>query len=86
MIITAVLGGVGSLFSNAVAAIYLKMNTTASESLKEFHSLLVGSNRILLANLLATRIEDNEMRWNTLANLALEITSGKKGKSNTTGT
>ena len=72
-IITAVLGGVGALMSNVVAAIYLRMNASASESLTGFHGKLVDTNRLLLANLLASRIEDSERRWATLSTLAVAI-------------
>jgi hypothetical protein len=80
-VITAVLGGVGAILSNAVAAIYLKMNASASESLTEFHGKLVDTNRLLLANLFAARIEDSERRSATLSSLAVAI-SGASSSDN----
>jgi hypothetical protein len=73
-IITAVLGGVGALLTNFVAAIYLKMNTSATENLAAFHSRLVETYQLLFGNLLASRIEDDTKRWDTLAALSLRVT------------
>ena len=80
-VITAVLGGVGAILSNAVAAIYLKMNASASESLTEFHGKLVDTNRLLLANLFAARIEDSERRSATLSSLAVAISGASSSDS-----
>jgi hypothetical protein len=72
-IVTAILGGTGALFTNIIAAIYLKMNTSASDNLAAFHAKLVQTNRLLLANLLVSRIEDAEKRGTTLATLAIGL-------------
>jgi hypothetical protein len=73
-IITAVLGGVGALLTNFVAAIYLKMNASATENLAAFHSRLVETHQLLFGNLLASRIDDDNKRWDTLAALSLRVT------------
>ena len=44
-IITAVLGAVGAFLTNFVAAIYLKINASATETLAAFHSRLVETHR-----------------------------------------
>lgn len=72
-IITAALGAVGSILTNFVAAIYLKMNAAATENLTAFHSRLVETQKLLLGNLLASRIEDDEKRWDTLSQLSLHL-------------
>jgi hypothetical protein len=72
-IVTAILGGTGALFTNIIAAIYLKMNTSASDNLAAFHAKLVQTNRLLLANLLVSRIEDAEKRGTVLATLAVGL-------------
>ena len=77
-IITAVLGGVGALLTNFVAAIYLKMNTSATENLAAFHSRLVETHQLLFGNLLASRIDDDNKRWDTLAALSLRITEPRE--------
>ncbi len=81
-VVTAILGGTGALFTNIIAAIYLKMNTSASDNLAAFHGKLVETNRLLLANVLASRIEDPEKRGSTLADLAIGLTTAS---SKTTG-
>jgi hypothetical protein len=58
---------------NYVAAIYLKMHADATSSLTAFHSRLVETQQTLLANLLASRIEDESKRWDTLSQLALNV-------------
>lgn len=82
-VVTAVLGGVGAILSNTVAAIYLKMNASASESLTSFHSKLVDTNRLLLANLLASRIDDDKSRWETLSRLAIGLVGSEPNKPQT---
>jgi hypothetical protein len=77
-VITAVLGSIGAILTNFVAAIYLQMNTAATKNLAAFHSRLVETHRLLLGNLLASRIEDNEKRWDTLSQLSLHLV--EKGK------
>jgi hypothetical protein len=80
-VIVAALGAVGSILTNVVAAIYLKMNTSASENLAAFHSRLVETHQLLLANLLASRIQDTEKRWSTLARLATGLVRGSENLS-----
>jgi len=77
-IIVASLGAVGSMLANFVAAVYLRMNTSASANLAEFHSRLVDTHQLLLANLLASRIQNDEQRWHTLAELATGLTGLKQ--------
>ncbi len=72
-IITGVVGSIGSLLVNYVAAIYLKMHASATSNLAAFHSRLVGTQQALLGNLLASRIEDETKRWETLSKLALKL-------------
>jgi len=72
-IIVASLGGIGAILTNFIGAIYLKMHSTASESLNVFHSKLVESQELLLSNLLASRIEDDSKRWDTLSAIATSI-------------
>lgn len=77
-IITGVVGSIGSLLSSYVAAIYLKMHAGATSHLGEFHSRLVETHQYLLGNLLASRIEDDHKRWETLSQLAINMSNGTK--------
>ncbi len=72
-IITGVLGAIGGILSNYVAAIYLKMHAAAASNLSSFHCRLVETNQMLLGNFFASRIEDPMKRNETLAQLALNI-------------
>ena len=79
-IITGIVGTIGSLLSSYIATIYLKMHASASSHLGSFHSRLVETHQLLLGNLLASRIEDDTKRWETLSQLALNIVMSDKGK------
>lgn len=76
-LIIAVMGSVSSILINFVAAIFLRMHSGASASLGDFHSRLVETNQLLMGNLLASRIGDDETRWKTLAELALQVARGR---------
>lgn len=77
-IITGVVGSIGSLLSSYIAAIYLKMHSAATSHLGEFHSRLVETHQHLLGNLLASRIEDDNKRWETLSQIAINMSKGGK--------
>jgi hypothetical protein len=79
-IIIAVLGGIGAFLTNFVAAIYLKMNASTTETLATFHSRLVETHQALFGNLLASRIEDDNRRWDTLGALALRVAEPSKAE------
>ncbi len=68
----AVLGGVTTLTAQAVAAIYLRMNVSATASLQTLHGRLVDTYHLFIANMLATRVgaADQSRTW---ADLALTI-------------
>jgi hypothetical protein len=72
-IVTAVLGAVGALLTNYVAVIYLKMHAEAAKNLVTLHSRLVDTHRSLFGNLVASRISDEKMRWDTLAKIAIGV-------------
>jgi hypothetical protein len=84
-VITAVLGAVGAILTNFVAAIYLRMNAATSENLAAFHSRLVETHQLMLGNLLASRIDDDGQRWDTLAALSLRLVPQKEDHSKLSG-
>lgn len=79
-IITATLGGVGTLLTSYVAAIFLKMHASATQHLGGFHSRLVDTHQILLASVVASRISDETLREKTLSELSLRV-AGKDENS-----
>ena len=78
-IVAGAVGAVGSLLVNYVAAIYLKIYAEASSNLSSFHSRLVETNQMWLANLLASRIEHKAERWKTISKLAINVGTKKSG-------
>jgi hypothetical protein len=72
-IVTAVLGAVSALLTNYVATIYLKMHAEAARNLVTLHSRLVDTHRSLFGNLVASRITDEKLRWDTLSKIALTV-------------
>lgn len=77
-IITGVLGAIGTFLTSYVAAIFLKMHSSATLHLGGFHSRLVDTHQILLASVVASRIENEELREKTMAQLALQVVDPKK--------
>jgi hypothetical protein len=59
-LIVGVVGAIGAILTNYVAAIYLKMQAAISSSLSEFHSKLVESDRLYLAHLLVSSDADGQ--------------------------
>jgi len=76
-VITAILGGLGTILANYVAAIYLKMNSSASEMMGAFHARLVVTQQLMLGNLIASRISDVTKQQETFAAMALKMVPGK---------
>ena len=72
-IVTGVIGGVGAIMTNFVAAIYLMMHRSVAKNLGTFHAKLVDTHRILLALLAASRIENTADREETLRQLAIAL-------------
>jgi hypothetical protein len=72
-IITAVVGSLGSLLTNYIAAIYLKMHASATSNLTSFHARLVETHQLLLGNLLVAQVADDTKRWDTLSQIAMNL-------------
>jgi hypothetical protein len=77
-IIVASLGAIGSFFTNYVAAIYLKMHAAASKNLGTFHGRLVDTHQFLLANMVASRINDGERRETAFAQVATNLSKPRQ--------
>ena len=75
-IIIGIVGSLGSLLNGFIAAIYLKMHSSASENLNVFHSRLVETQQLLFGNFLASKIEDDYIRWRTLSDISLKVQKG----------
>lgn len=72
-IIISILGGLSALLTDFVAAFYLKMNSEVSSTLRDFHSRLVDTHKILIGSLIAAKIDDKELKHQTLSEMAKEV-------------
>jgi hypothetical protein len=57
------------------------MNAATTEALAAFHLRLVETHQLMLGNLLASRIDNDDKRWDTLAALALRLVPAKEEKA-----
>ena len=78
-LIVGVVGAVGAILTNYVAAIYLKMHAAISASLTVFHSKLVESDRLYLANLLVAAIPGQERRCEAFAAISTALLGRSEG-------
>lgn len=69
-VVTAVVAGIGSILTNFVAVIFLRLHSSSSKNLARFHEKLAGSQRLLLSNVIASQIVPEDQRWVTYAELA----------------
>lgn len=72
-IIISILGGLSALLTDFVAAFYLKMNSEISSTLRDFHGRLVDTHKILMGSLIAAKIDDKELKHQTLSEMAKEV-------------
>jgi Na+/melibiose symporter-like transporter len=71
--VIAVVGGLGAILSNFVAAIYLRIHALNAQSTSEFHTTLVQMQQIFLANLIAASVSPADSRSQTFAKLSLSM-------------
>lgn len=76
-IIIGILGGLSALLTDFVSVIFLKMNSEISSTLRDFHSRLVDTHKVLMGCLISEKIGDKELKHQTLSEIAKEI-CGKK--------
>jgi hypothetical protein len=58
--VVAVVGAIGSVLTNYVAAVYLKMHAASTASLTGFHEKLVATHELFFANVLASRTKEDK--------------------------
>ncbi len=74
-LVVASLGAVGSLLSNFVGAIYIRMYSGTVTSLASFHSRLVGTHHLHYGSFLAAKITDRSLREQTLSRMAINTSA-----------
>jgi len=74
-IILAALTGVICVLISYLAATYVRMHSPNSLNLANFDSRLIETQRLLLSDLIASRVENSEIREQTFAKIALNLTA-----------
>lgn len=77
-LVLGLVGAIGSLLTNYVATVFLKMHSNVTAGLTDFHAKLVHTHELFLANFLASRIQDKEKREEAFAKLSLAIVEAKR--------
>lgn len=72
-LLAAGVGAANAVMINVVAAVVLRLQSTVSANVSAFHDRLVHSHDILLANVIASEIDDDIVRRETLAAIAKTI-------------
>lgn len=73
-------GSLSGIIVDFIGAVFIKMYTKNIEAAVKFHAKFAESNNLLLANSIANKIEDANLRENTLAEISKNII-GCKGSS-----
>jgi len=81
-LIIGIVGAVGTVLINYVAAIFLKMHSEILAILKDFQNKLVNTQELYLANVLASRISDGTTRANALKDLSLAMVRSENTDKN----
>ena len=66
-------GSVSGILVDFIGAVFIKMYTKNTEAAVEFHAKFAESNNFLLANSIASKIEDEKTREDTLAEISKNI-------------
>ena len=76
-VLAVILGSVGTIATNVVAAIFLAMYSQTTRSLSDFHLRLVTTHHLHFGNVLAAKIEDIGKREDTLARMAETVSKAQ---------
>lgn len=76
-----VVGNISGIVVDFIGAVFIKMYTQNLEAAVKFHSKFVDSNNLLLANSIANKIENEELREKTLSDISREIVFVGHGKA-----
>ena len=75
-------GNVSGILIDFVGAVFIRMYTQNVEAAVRFHAKFAESNNLLLANSIANKIDNEELREETLAEIAKDIVcANKKGEN-----
>ncbi len=80
--LAAILGGIAGILSNFIGAVYLKMHSETIKSLTEFHNRLVNTHYLHFGNFLLAKIETDKLREESLARMAVNLSTNEKHPAN----
>jgi hypothetical protein len=66
-IITGVVGSIGTITTNFIGAIYIKMYSETLNALTNFHNRLVLTHHLIFSNFLSSKIQDKKLREATIS-------------------
>ena len=72
-----IIGSLSGIVVDFIGAIFIKMYNKNIEAAVKFHAKFADSNNLLLANSIANKIEDDQLRENTLAEISKNIVFSK---------
>jgi hypothetical protein len=75
--IIGALGAIGAVLANFIAVIYLRMFSDSIQALTGFHGRLVLTHHLHFGNFLVAKIEDDDLRDKTLAEMADAVSAEK---------
>ncbi|MCH5286635.1 MAG: hypothetical protein J1E43_04365 [Christensenellaceae bacterium] len=70
-----IIGNVSGVIVDSIGAIFIKMYTQNLEAAVQFHAKFAESNNLLLANSIANKIENEDLRETTLSDISKAIVS-----------
>ena len=68
-------GNICGIVVDFIGALFIRMYTKNLEAAVKFHARFAESNNLLLANSIANKIENSELRENTLSCISKQIVS-----------
>jgi hypothetical protein len=71
--IVAILGAIGTILSNFIAAIYLKMFSETIKSATSFHNRLVATHNLMFGNYLTSKIKNVDLKEKTLSDISTNL-------------
>ena len=75
-----VIGNISGIVVDFIGAIFIKMYTQNLEAAVKFHAKFAESNQLLLANSIANKIENANLREQTLPDISKEIVLTKQSE------
>lgn len=76
-----IVGNISGIIVDFIGAIFIKMYTQNLKASVKFHARFAESNNLLLANFIANKIENVDLREQTLSDISKEIVMAKQSKT-----